>query len=87
MRGLATTGCGACGVCVARTDAAGAAFCIEIGDNEYVTYEENKPTPPFVMNCWDEGNGTFIPGVHPITPAPIPSPSCAAPPPGCDLNW
>ena len=61
-------------------------MCIEISNEIYVKYEEDKPVPPgpaFDMNCDDHGDGTFSAHVHKIVPTPITSPGCS----GCDLDW
>ena len=61
-------------------------MCIEISNEIYVKYEEDKPVPPgpaFDMNCDDHGDGTFSAHVHKIVPTPIASPGCG----GCDLDW
>lgn len=59
-------------------------MCVEVASKQYEVYEENKPSPPFVMYCFDNGDGTFRAGTHAIHPKPIPSPPCGA---LCNLNW
>lgn len=60
-------------------------FCLEISSIEYVTYEENKPDPPFEMYCIDNGDGTFTSHTHEIHPKPVPAPNCQSA--NCDLDW
>lgn len=61
-------------------------MCLEVESIEYATYEENDPSPPFVMYCKDNGDGTFTPDTHAIEPKPVPSPACNEPG-TCDLKW
>merc|ERR1719421_341306 len=67
-------------------------MCVEFADAEYVKYEENKPDPPFVDLCVDNGDGTFkeqtikiAETVKPQTLHEIAAPACTASP--CDLKW
>jgi len=60
------------------------AMCIEFADKEYLKFEENTVSPPFVQYCKDNGDGTFTKDTIPIVNHVIPSESCS---PGCDLKW
>merc|ERR1711998_801117 len=75
------------------------AFCVETSSSEYIATEKLKPWK-FVMDCKDNGDGTFtvldspVPMVstpipseicHPTPPPPTPTPT--PPPPKSDLDW
>merc|ERR1712196_71450 len=60
-------------------------MCVEFADIEYLHYEQNKPDPPFVDYCIDDGDGHFTSKTVPVPTTEIASPACGAAP--CALKW
>lgn len=60
-------------------------MCVEFADVEYLHYEQNKPDPPFVDYCVDNGDGTFTAKTVAVPSKEIAAPACAAAP--CALKW